>query len=29
VATKTLHEVKSPLDALPLRDAVRGSELSG
>jgi integrase/recombinase XerD len=29
VATKTLREVKSPLDALPLRDAVRGSELSG
>lgn len=29
VATKTLREVKSPLDALPLRDAVRGSELTG
>ena len=29
VATKTLREVKSPLDALPLRGEVRGSELSG
>ena len=29
VATKTLREVKSPLDALPLRGEVRGSELTG
>jgi site-specific recombinase XerD len=28
VATKTLREVKSPLDALPLRGEVRGSELT-
>jgi site-specific recombinase XerD len=29
VATKTLREVKSPLDALPLRGEVRGSEVTG
>ena len=29
VATKTLREVKSPLDELPLRGEVRGSELTG
>ena len=29
VATDTLREVKSPLDALPLRGDVRGSELTG
>jgi site-specific recombinase XerD len=29
VATKTLREVRSPLDALPLRGEVRGSELTG
>ena len=29
VATKTLREVKSPLDTLPLREGVRVSELTG